>query len=177
MSRATIKKDLVIAANGQFDKMWKLIDTMSDEQQNATFADDMATAGKEAHWSRDRNMRDVLVHLYEWHQLLLNWVKTNLNGEAKPFLPETYNWKTYPAMNVEFWEKHQNTPLTGAQKMLKESHKDVMALIDTLSNEELFAKKSFAWTGASPLGAYCVSVTSSHYDWALKKLKTHVKTS
>jgi hypothetical protein len=177
MSRATTKTDLIIAANEQFDKLWKLIDTMSDEQQNAIFGSEMATAGKEAHWCRDKNLRDVLVHLYEWHQLLLNWIKSNRNGETKPFLPEPYNWKTYPAMNVEFWKKHQNTPLSEAQKMLKESHKNVMALIDAFSNDELFAKKSFTWTGTSTLGAYCVSATSSHYDWAIKKMKMHIKIS
>ena len=177
MSRATTKTDLIIAANEQFDKLWKLIDTMSDEQQNATFCSEMATAGKETHWSRDKNMRDVLVHLYEWHQLLLNWINANRNGEAKPFLPEAFNWKTYPIMNVEFWEKHQSTPLIEAKKMMKESHKDVMALIESFSNDELFAKKTFTWTGASTLGAYCVSVTSSHYDWAIKKLKIHIKRS
>ena len=173
MSRATTKTDLIIAANEQFDKLWKLIDTMSDEQQNATFGSEMATAGKETHWDRDKNVRDVLVHLYEWHQLLLNWMNANCNGETKPFLPEPYNWKTYPAMNVEFWKKHQNTSLSDAKKMLKESHKNAIALIETFSNEELFAKKSFAWTGNSTLGAYCVSATSSHYDWAIKKLKKH----
>lgn len=31
MARATTKADLVTSANGQFEKMWKLIDTMSDE--------------------------------------------------------------------------------------------------------------------------------------------------
>jgi hypothetical protein len=175
MSRATTKTDLVIAANEQFDKLWKLIDTMSDEQQNAAFSNEMATAGKEAHWSRDKNVRDVLVHLYEWHQLLLNWIKANRKGDAKPFLPEPYNWKTYPAMNVEFWKKHQNTPLIEAKKMLKGSHKEVMALIETFSNDELFANKSFASTGTSTLGAYCVSATSSHYDWAIKKMKIHKK--
>jgi hypothetical protein len=65
MPRATTKTDLIIAANEQFDKLWKLIDTMSDEQQNATFSSEMAVAGKEAHWSRNKNMRDILVHLYE----------------------------------------------------------------------------------------------------------------
>jgi hypothetical protein len=80
-------------------------------------------------------------------------------------------------MNVEFWKKHQNTPLIEAKKILKESHKNVMALIDTFSNDELFAKKHFAWTGASTLGAYCVSATSSHYDWAIKKMKIHIKIS
>ena len=177
MSRATTKTDLQIAANEQFDKLWKLIDTMSDEQQNAPFSSEMATAGKEAHWSRDKNLRDVLVHLYEWHQLLLKWISANRNGVAQPFLPEPYNWKTYPAMNVEFWEKHQHTLLTDAKKMLKESHNDVMTLITTFSNDELFAKKAFSWTGTTTLGAYCVSTTSSHYDWAIKKMKIHLKTS
>ena len=69
MARATTKADLTASANGQFDKMWKLIDSMSEEQQKAAFAEEMATAGKETHWSRDKNLRDVLVHLYEWHQL------------------------------------------------------------------------------------------------------------
>jgi hypothetical protein len=95
----------------------------------------------------------------------------------KPFLPEPYNWKTYPAMNVEFWRKHQNTPLADAKSMLRDSHNEVMALIETFSNDELFARKHFAWTGTSTLGAYCVSATASHYDWAIKKLKTHMKTS
>ena len=142
MSRATTKADLILAANEQFGKLQSLIDKMSDEQQNATFSSEMATIGKEAHWSRDKNIRDVLVHLYEWHNLLLNWINANRNGEAKPFLPESYNWKTYPAMNVEFWNKHQNTPLANAKRMLKESHKNVMELIETFSNNELFAKNT-----------------------------------
>ena len=177
MARATTKADLVTSANGQFEKMWKLIDTMSDEQQNSTFGKEMATAGKEAHWSRDKNLRDILVHLYEWHLLLLNWIKVNSSGEHKPFLPEPYNWKTYPTMNVEFWKKHQSTPLTEAKAKLKESHKDVIALIETFSNEQLFAKGVFDWTGTSTLGAYCVSATASHYDWAIKKIKVHIRTS
>lgn len=177
MARATTKADLITSANGQFDKVWKLIETMSEEQQNATFAEEMATAGKEAHWGRDKNLRDVLVHLYEWHHLLLDWVQANSKGEQKPFLPEAYNWRTYLAMNVEFWKKHQSTPLTEAKVKLKESHKDVMALIESFSNDELFAKGAFDWTGTSPLGFYCVSVTASHYDWAMKKIKLHIRTS
>jgi hypothetical protein len=177
MARATTKTDLIIAANEQFGKLWKLIDTMNDEQGNAEFGGEVATAGKEAHWGRDKNLRDVLVHLYEWHQLLLNWINSNCNGETKPFLPEPYNWKTYPAMNVEFWKRHQNTPLANAKNMLKESHEKVMKLIETFSNDELFTKKSLAWTGTSTLGTYCVSATSSHYDWAIKKLKVHIKTT
>ena len=176
MARATTKADLIASANGQFDKMWKLIDSMSEDLQKATFAEEMATAGKESHWSRDKNLRDVLVHLYEWHQLLLDWVQANKDGNSKPFLPEPYNWKTYPAMNVEFWKKHQSTPLEEAMAKLKGSHKEVMSLIEKCSNDELFSKGVFDWTGTNTLGSYCVSTTASHYDWAMKKIKLHIKT-
>ena len=176
MARATTKDELVLAANEQFDKMWKIIDGMSRDKQNAIFSFGDSIKQKEAHWKRDKNLRDVLVHLYEWHQLLLTWVESNQKGQVQPFLPAPYNWKTYGDMNVEFWEKHQETLLEDAKEMLNGSHVEVMKIIDGFSSEELFTKGSFSWTGTSTLGSYCVSATASHYDWAMKKLKAHDKT-
>jgi len=46
-----------------------------------------------------------------------------------------------------------------------------MALIESLSDEELFEKRRFPWTGTTNIGSYCVSVTSSRYDWFMKKIK------
>lgn len=78
-------------------------------------------------------------------------------------------------MNVAFWEKHQSTTFEAAQKQFQQSHQSVMALIDTFSNEELFTKKYFDWTGTTTLGSYCISATSSHYDWAMKKIRAHIR--
>jgi hypothetical protein len=175
MPRPATKTDLIIAANGQFEKLRNLIDSMTDEKQNALFSGKMATMGKEAHWSRDKNLRDVLVHLNEWHQLLINWINVNRKGGQKPFLPEPYNWKNYPNMNTEFWKKHQSTALAEAKEMLQESHAQVMELIEIFSDNELFTKKKFPWTGSTSLGSYCISATSSHYDWAMTKIKIHIK--
>ena len=177
MARAKTKEEFLLGANEQFEKMWKLVEVMTKEEQHAAFhfSDDFLAKQKEAHWERDKNLRDVFIHLYEWHQLLLNWITSNQEGEKKPFLPEAYNWKTYGQMNVGFWEKHQNTPYDESIKMLKESHNEVMALTDTFSNDELFEKKHFSWTGSTTLGSYCISATSSHYDWAMKKIKAHSK--
>ena len=176
MARPTTKSDLIELADVQFTQLWTFIHAMSDAQQTATFQFDSATLGKEAHWMRDQNVRDVLIHLYEWHQLLLNWVHANQNGTAQPFLPPPYNWKTYGQMNVDFFDKHQNTPYDTSKQLLFESHGNVMRLIDAFSNDELFAKKQFTWTGSTTLGSYCASATSSHYVWAMKKLKKHIKT-
>ena len=175
MARPTTKKDLIEAANSNFEKLWKLIDLMTDKELNMEFdfSDDLKK--KEAHWKRDKNLRDVLIHLYEWHQLLLNWVQSNVTGNKKDFLPKPYNWKTYGEMNVEFWKEHQNTKLENAREMLKESHKAVLEIIQKFSNDELFSKQFFDWTGTTTLGSYCVSATSSHYEWATKKLKAHKK--
>ena len=41
--------------------------------------------GSEAHWKRDKNLRDVLVHLYEWRFLLFEWESANISGIDKPF--------------------------------------------------------------------------------------------
>ncbi|MDR0364552.1 MAG: ClbS/DfsB family four-helix bundle protein [Bacteroidales bacterium] len=165
MPRPTTKAQLLQASDENFKELFSLINSMTKEKQEKSFSFE----------DRDKNIRDVLVHLYEWHQLLLNWVHSNQAGNKIGFLPEPYNWKTYPEMNVMFWKKHQNTSLEESVKLLQKSHSDVMKLIDLFSDEELFTKKVFSWTGTTSLGSYCVSSTSSHYDWAMKKIKIHKK--
>ena len=173
MPRAATKSELIAAADAQWGKLWGMIDSIPGGAQSVVLNFGEDPKQKEAHWKRDKNMRDVLVHLYEWHQLLLNWTASNLSGEAKPFLLEPYNWKTYGEMNVEFWKKHQSTLYENAETMLRGSHNKVLALIEKFSDAELFEKKHFTWTGTSTLGSYCVSVTASHYDWAMKKIKAY----
>lgn len=108
---------------------------------------------------------------HSWHQLMINWVNSNMNNDNKPFLPEPYNWKTYGDMNVGFFEKHQSTSLDSAKDSFVQSHSEVMKLAEEFSNEELFTKNAYKWVGGSTMGSYFVSVTASHYDWAMKKMK------
>lgn len=175
MGRPTTKTDLLTAAATNYEKLNTLISGLTEKELSTTFDFSGDEKKKEAHWGRDKNLRDILIHLYEWHQLLLNWVHSNQNGDNKPFLPQPYNWKTYGDMNVGFWEKHQNTPLQDAKAMFQSSHAEVMQLAEAFSNEDLFSKEVYPWVGGSTLGSYFASVTASHYDWAMKKLKAHKK--
>ncbi|MFT5748774.1 MAG: hypothetical protein ACI93S_000020 [Ancylomarina sp.] len=165
MARPTTKDQLRESGEDKFEKLVALINSMSSVEQEELFPFE----------DRDKNIRDVLVHLHEWHLLLLNWVKLNKAGTKTHFLPEPYNWKTYPQMNIGFWEKHQETSLETAISLIHQSYSDTMKLIDVFSDEELFTKKHFSWTGTTSLGSYCVSATSSHYDWAMKKIRKHKK--
>lgn len=175
MSRPTTKADLLTAAETNYEKLNALIAGLTDQELKTPFDFSGDAKKKEAHWNRDKNLRDILIHLYEWHQLLLNWVHADLNGGKEPFIPKPYNWRTYGELNVEFWKKHQDTSLDDAKSMLDRSHSEVIALAETFSNEELFSKGVYKWVGGSTLGSYFVSTTSSHYDWAMKKLKAHKK--
>ncbi|WP_165310229.1 ClbS/DfsB family four-helix bundle protein [Vibrio ziniensis] len=175
MARAKTKEELVFQSEQGFSKLWSFIDSMPESSLNTEFDFSDDPSKKEQHWHRDRNLRDVLIHLYEWHQLLIKWIDSNVAGDAVNFLPEPYTWKTYGEMNVEFWRKHQATDLLQAQKWLRESHCAALAIVENFTNEELFNKQSFNWTGTTTLGSYCISAMPSHYDWALKKIRAHVK--
>ena len=181
MPRAHTKDDLIVAANDQYQKLTDLISSLTEKELSTEFDFSDDPKKTERHWSRDKNLRDIYIHLYEWHQLLLNWIAANDNtpvnsGEksGQPFIPEPYSWKTYGDMNVALWEKHQKTSLTDARKLFETSHQAVLKLLDNYSNEQLFSRGVYPWVNTE-LGSYFVSVRPSHYDWAIKKLKAHRK--
>lgn len=175
MSRPRTKTDLLATATSNYEKLNTIIIGLTEKEISTSFDFLGDEKKKEAHWKRDLNLRDVLIHLYEWHQLLINWVRSNQNGDNQPFIPTPYNWKTYGEMNLEFWQKRQSTSLEDAKAMLEKSHAEVLKLAEAFTNEELFSKGVYKWVGGSTLGSYFVSVTASHYDWAIKKLKAHKK--
>ena len=179
MPRPKTKEELLKAAEQNYKTLMQMVDSLSPTELKTPFDFSGQPSKKEAHWSRDKNLRDVLIHLYEWQKLLLKFVENNAGKtDAKTaiaFLPSEYSWKTYGAMNVMFWERNQSTSLEDAKKNLEKTHAQLLSLIEKYSDEELFTKKHFAWTGGTDLGSYFVSTTSSHYDWALKKLKSHRK--
>ena len=166
MARPTTKPDLIAAANQQFDALWTLIGTMTEEEQNAVFLFE----------DRDRNLRDVLAHLHEWHKMMESWHKIGTLEGGMPDVPGTgYTWRTLPALNQALWARVQDMPLDTAKRLLRESHATILRLTDAHTNEELFARNVYKWTKTSTLGAYFVSNTSSHYEWAMKKIKKHIK--
>ena len=102
---------------------------------------------------------------------MIEWYTIGMKRD-KPEMPaEGYTWKTTPELNRKIWETYRTTDLKKVRKLLDKSFKDVQSIIEKHSNDELFEKKKYKWTGTTSLGAYLVSATSSHYDWALKLMK------
>lgn len=77
MARPKTKDELLTAANLTYEKLTKLWDGFTPEQTHALFPEAVLTKGSERHWQRDKCLRDVVIHLHEWHNLLITWVEAN----------------------------------------------------------------------------------------------------
>lgn len=166
MARPTTKDDLLNGAEEQYNKLMTLIDSMSDEQQQATFLFE----------DRDKNVRDVLAHLHEWHNMVERWYHVGVVEGGIPLVPgEGYTWRTLPALNMKTWERYQGDSLDTIKQKFADSQNKMIELIKSHTNEELFSRNVYKWTKTSTLGAYFVGSTTSHYDWAMKKLRKQIK--
>ena len=161
MPRPKTKIELTELSQNNFLKLNEYIDSFSAKEQTAEFPKG----------TMNRNIRDVLAHLNHWHLMMLSWYNTGMKGE-KPEMPARgYTWKTTPELNRVIWEKYKNADLNQIRKDLNRSYQKIQNLIQQHSNEELFEKKRYKWTGSTSLGSYLISATSSHYDWAYKLIK------
>jgi len=164
VARPTSKDELIAASARGYGKLTEFTASMTEGELAAPFDFSADKGRNEAHWSRDENLRDILAHLHEWHNLLLRWVEANLAGEDRTFLPEPYTWRNYGRMNMELWRRHQGTSLTEAEALLRGSHERVMILIRRFSDDELFVKGRFPWTG-TPTRREIACVSASHSSW------------
>lgn len=98
-----------------------------------------------------------------------------MQGE-KPAIPKKgYTFADTPKLNREIWESCQNISFDETLVLFQKSFEKVFSIIEKHTDEELFTKKKYKWTGSTSLGSYLISATSSHYDWALKIMKKGLK--
>lgn len=161
MPRPQNKTELLELSVKNFKKLMDFVGSLSQEERDKPFPE---------HYM-NRNVRDVLAHIHHWHLMVLDWYQTGMGGQ-KPDIPaKGHTWKTTPELNRNIQRQYANTALEAVKQQLTESFRRVHALIEKHTDEELFEKKRYPWTGTTSLAAYLIGATSSHYDWAFKLIK------
>ncbi|KRM87396.1 ClbS/DfsB family four-helix bundle protein [Lacticaseibacillus thailandensis] len=161
MAKPESRKELLVAARTEYDKIWNLINSLPEQGATGEFNFNIP----------ERNVRDVLVHLSTWQQMYLKWSNSNLDGHHVRFLPRPYTWQDYAALNQHILAEHQDDTLADAKTALEESHAKVIQQIEDLINEQLFIPGFYKWTGSTDLGAYATAITYGNYVWAVKILR------
>lgn len=161
MPRPTNKEALISLSNLNYKKLMDYVNSLPEAEKSKEFPPQFM----------NRKISDVLAHLHHWHLLMLRWYKEGMRG-GKPAMPEAgYTWKEIPRLNIDIREIYKDVSLRKIISLLDKSFRDLQIIMESNSNEELFEKKKYKWTGTTSLGVYLVSATSSHYDWALHLLK------
>lgn len=165
MPRPQSKSELQTLSQKNYEQLLLFVANLPDEKREKEFPEG----------TMNRNIRDIIGHLHHWHLLFFNWYEIGMEGK-KPAIPkEGYTFADTPRLNREIWQECQHFSLKEITILFEQSHQKIMQIIEKHSNEELFTKKKYAWTGSTSLGAYLVSATSSHYDWALKLIRKNTK--
>lgn len=163
MPRPKSKPELIDQAQQRYAELLQEIEDLSE--------DDLCAPGVVGEWS----IKDVLAHLAEWHRMCLGWYRAGAAGEVPKTPSERYTWKQTPQLNDEIWQKHRNDSLDRVKSELEGTHVETLDVIGQISNADLFESRPYAWTKSTTLGAYFVSATGSHYDWARKEIRRGLK--
>ena len=155
------KKELIRQSQKNYRKVNELIDSFSKEEQISEFPKG----------TMNRNIKDVIAHLHQWHMMFIDWYNVGMNG-GKPDMPaKGYGWKDTKELNQKIWMDYKNHKLENIRKDFDDSYLELQKIIDKHNDEELFEKKRYKWTGSSSLGTYIRANTSSHYNWGYKLIK------
>lgn len=133
--------------------------------------DEMTRPGAIAEWS----VKDVLAHLIEWEQMVLAWYKAGRRGQTPHTPAEGYTWGQLPELNQRIYEKHKGRALDDVTRQFRASYRQMLKLVQGLTEEELFTPSLHAWMKKNTLAAYINSATSSHYRWARTEMRKGLK--
>jgi len=165
MPKPNSKATLLQASQTNYGQLIDFIQNLDNDQKQQSFPEG----------TLNRNIRDVLGHLHHWHLMMIRWYIEGMQG-IKPDMPaKGYTWKMTPELNINIWEDCQQESLATITEKLHASFEQLQQIIQSHTDEELFEKKRYPWTGSTSLGAYLISNTSSHYYWALQLIKKQLR--
>lgn len=159
MARAKNKTELVESSQRQYQVLMALVEEIPEDM--------LTQPGVNQLWT----VKDILAHLHAWHKLFLTWYEAGMAG-SKPEMPAPgYTWKQTPELNEKIYQDHKDIPYAQVRDHLHGTFQQVFAVIEAHSDDELFTKKLYKWTGSTSLGCYLISATASHYLWAYDMIK------
>lgn len=165
MARPTSRSALLDAAAVEFETLQDAVASVDVDRRE--------TPGVCVDWS----VKDLLAHLDAWHDMFSSWEANGAAG-TKPEMPAPgYTWSGTPALNQTIFEATAQDDWDDVVDRLVQSHAKAVATISAYTDDQLFTKKLYPWTGSTSVGSYAISATSSHYSWARKLIRKWAKTN
>ena len=116
------------------------------------------------------SVKDSLAHLVEWETLLIEWVGKYRRGEevqrwAPGFLISDGDSEAQMnKFNAHLFEKNRDLPLDQVLTSYRDTYENVVALLASLSEDEIFDSKHFPARDGRPLITLIAGDSYEHYD-------------
>jgi hypothetical protein len=172
-----------VVLRAQNDDSWKTASVSRFDSNEALVADaatarlklegllaDLPGTAKVVEVTDGMNVKDFIAHRTEWGRMMLDWY-----GEAKagsePAVPAPgYTWGQLPELNAEIHDRFADAALADVERDFASVHNELFGVMEACSDDELFTKRYYSFTGTSDLATYFTSATGGHYRSAYKHI-------
>ena len=158
MSRFTSRDDLLADVEKERAALDALLGTIPDDQKTVEVVDDMS-------------VKDFLAHRTEWGRMMLRWLDEARAGETPAVPSAKYKWNQLTELNAEIHERYAKVPLATIERDFAEVHDRLREVVAGTTDDELFTKKYYSFTGSSDLATYLNSATAAHYRSARRHIQ------
>lgn len=126
----------------------------------------MKLPGVVGEWS----IKDVLAHLADWEAYMPVWIETARRGDPVETPEPGLTWKQLDVLNQRIYEAHRDQPLDDVLAYFNTTHRQLMALVEAMPEEEILTRSRYPFTGKGAVYSW-LSAFASHDRWA----KTHIR--
>ncbi len=157
MSKFTTKADFLAEIDKERTNLEVLLDSIPESRKTEEVIDGMS-------------VKDFLAHRTEWGRMMLRWYSVAKEGGIPAVPTERWKWNQLKELNAEIKDEYSAVPLANIESQFAEVHDELRSVIDGMTEDELFTKKYYSFTGTSDLVTYANSATASHYRSARRHI-------
>lgn len=163
MAKQSSKEQLLQDVQSQRRRLEKILSTLDPAA--------MTRPGALGTWS----VKDVLAHLAAWEGLFLEWYRSGVQGSVPATSPVGMSQKAMQALNAQIYARNRGRSLEEVLAEFQASYRQIVAVLETIAEEDLFAPARFPWTGKLTLAEYVAGNTCNHYAWAHSQIRKWLK--
>ena len=155
------KEELIKEINETYEKLQKELVTIPIE-----LSENSEIQGHSK--NSEISLNNLIAYLIGWGQLVLKWYNQKINGIDCEFPEKGFKWNELGLLAQKFYADFENDDYHSLQLKLDDTVKDLLVLIESKSNNELY---EMPWYKSYTLGRMIQLNTSSPYKNARLKIR------
>ncbi len=158
---ATSKAELLAVTTEEFDKLTALLLTVDPDVAVAKDDDGIS-------------IKDVIGQRAHWLGLFFGWYEAGQAGRDLVYIAPGYKGNESARYNADLREAQGDLGWESARSMLTDAHQNLMELLSSLSDEELYGRPMVAphkWT----TGRWAEANGASHYRSAARYVRSRLR--